>query len=110
MSSTLINWSFFKRTPEIVNFLSVPRVGIFSKVISLEALLSFCISIFLFSNFSSWIGSSEVISISPILLPSEILSPTLTLIILTLPENGEGTSTLDLSLSRVIIPSFFFIF
>ena len=72
---------------EIINFLAIPRDGIFNNVVSLGAILSFCISIFLFSNFFSWIGSSEVISISPILSPSEILSPTFTLIILTLHEN-----------------------
>ena len=94
----------------MINFLVVPSDGIFSKVVSLEALPSFCISIFLFSDFFSWINSSEVISISPILSPSEILSPTLTLIFLILPENLDGTSTLDLSLSKVMIPSFFFIF
>ena len=71
----------------MINFLVVPSGGIFNKVVSFETLLSFCISIFLFSDFFSWINSSDVIYISPILSPSEIFSPTLTLIFLILPEN-----------------------
>ena len=39
------------------------------------------------SLIDTWINSSDVISISPILSPCEILSPTLTLIFLILPEN-----------------------
>ena len=39
--------------------------------------------------------------------PFETLSPTFTFIESTLPENIEGTSTLDLSLSIVTTGSFF---
>ena len=39
----------------------------------------------------------------------ETLSPTLTLTLSTVPSYVEGTSTLDLSLSKVTIESFFFI-
>ena len=41
-------------------------------------------------------------------LPFETLSPIFTSNDEILPEKGEGTSTLDLSLSRVTIGSFFF--
>jgi len=39
--------------------------------------------------------------------PLETLSPTFTFILAILPSKGEGTSTLDLSLSSVRIGSFF---
>ena len=42
-------------------------------------------------------------------LPSETLSPILTFRSLIFPSDGEGTSTLDLSLSIVTTGSFFFI-
>ena len=42
-------------------------------------------------------------------LPSETLSPTLTIILLIFPSSVAGTSTLDLSLSKVIKGSFFLI-
>ena len=41
--------------------------------------------------------------------PFDTLSPTLTFILEILPSKGEGTSTLDLSLSNVSIGSFFLI-
>ena len=41
--------------------------------------------------------------------PFETLSPIFTLIFSTVPSSVEGTSTLDLSLSKVTIESFFFI-
>ena len=41
--------------------------------------------------------------------PFETLSPTLTFILEILPSKGDGTSTLDLSLSNVRIGSFFLI-
>ena len=46
------------------------------------------------------------VSINPIKLPSDTLSPTLTFNSDILPEKGLGISTLDLSLSIVIIGSF----
>ena len=48
-------------------------------------------------------------SISKIFDPSEILSPTFTITLVTLPSSVLGISTLDLSLSIVINGSFFFI-
>ena len=41
--------------------------------------------------------------------PFETLSPTLTFTLEILPSKGEGTSTLDLSLSNVSMGSFFLI-
>ena len=96
------------RISETIKSFPEPRFGIFKKEVSLSLLdlFSSCILISLPKDFCSWITSSEFISISPILSPSEILSPILILIVLILPENWEGTSTLDLSLSKVMIPSF----
>ena len=49
------------------------------------------------------------VEISKIKSPFETLSPTFTLMVSILPENVDGISTLDLSLSIVIIGSFFLI-
>ena len=57
-----------------------------------------CCSIFVFSS-----------SIKAKTLPFETLSPILTFNAEIFPANGEGTSTLDLSLSRVTTGSFLLI-
>ena len=67
--------------------------GIFSSVVS-------------FGFSSDWAVLFKVISKSPL----ETLSPILTFTFSTTPSEIEGTSTLDLSLSKVTIESFFFYF
>ena len=66
--------------------------GIFSSVVS-------------FGFSSDWLVLFKVISKSPF----ETLSPILIFTFSTVPSAVEGTSTLDLSLSKVAIESFFLI-
>ena len=72
--------------------------------IIVSSLISLTSSSICSSGFSS---SEPIISIDE---PSETLSPTFKLTFLTLPEYGLGISTLDLSLSIVIIGSSLLIF
>ena len=74
--------------------------------VSSASLIIFSVSGNIFSSFIIVLGACSLVSIIPIKLPSETLSPTLTLSSDTLPEKGLGISTLDLSLSIVIIGSF----
>ena len=72
--------------------------------------VSLGISKFLTSFFSGSGFFSEADWISTSLSPFDTLSPTFTKIFETSPSSVLGTSTLDLSLSRVTIESFFWIF
>ena len=51
----------------------------------------------------------SLLSTAAITLPIDTLSPTLTFSCFIIPETGDGTSMLDLSLSRLRIGSFLFI-
>ena len=83
-------FSFFSISWDLISFFSIS---------------SFLISFFTIVSFSSL--TSDPSRVAKI-LPSDTLSPILTFSSEILPSKGEGTSTLDLSLSNVTIGSFFF--
>jgi len=84
--------SFYTRVFSASLIICSVTGGIFSSVVS-------------FGFSSDWLVLFKVISKSPL----ETLSPILTFTLSTSPSEIEGTSTLDLSLSKVTIESFFFI-
>jgi len=101
MSFFFIEVLFLIKISVIINFVSEPRLGTLKKLLFTFS-LSFSLTIFVVSFFSSLTDFSKLFSISPILSPLETLSPTLRLIFFIIPSNCDGISKLDLSLSRVI--------
>ena len=93
-------------------FIGVSIIFSFFSIALSASLIKFSVSLGIFSFLVPISSESFFCSafISKIKSPFETLSPTFTFIFETTPSISDGTSTLDLSLSKVTTGSFFFIF